>query len=214
MLVVAGGMFAIFYFATLYVQQVLGLSPVQAGLGFLPLTAAIIAASGAAQALIPKIGVRAIALAGMLIAAVGLVLLSRVSATGTYVSDVMPGIVVMGFGLGFVFVPMTLIGTTNVAAEDAGLASGLFNTSQQIGGALGLAILSTIDANATSGSLSDLGHAASPAELASALVSGYSAGFLAAVGLMLLGFVAALTLIRSADVAAINQTSSESAPAA
>jgi hypothetical protein len=83
----------------------------------------------------------------MAMASLGLILLSRVPADGSYVSDVLPGILVMGLGLGFTFVPLTLIGTTNVVPDDAGLASGLFNTSQQVGGALGLAILSTIAAN-------------------------------------------------------------------
>jgi EmrB/QacA subfamily drug resistance transporter len=204
MLLVAGGMFAIFYFATLYVQQVLHLTPVQAGLGFLPLTAGIIAASGASQVLIAKIGVRAVAMLGMTVAAGGLVLLSRGGADGSYVADVLPGIVVMGLGLGMTFLPMTLIGTTNVDAGDAGLASGLFNTSQQIGGALGLAILSTLAANRTTSDLTALGHPPSPSELADALVAGYSVGYLAGAALLLMGVVLTASLIRARDVAAIN----------
>ncbi len=197
MLVVAGGMFSVFYFATLYVQQVLGLSPVQAGCGFLPLTAAIILSSGASQGLIGRVGVRTIAIIGMTVGAIGLLLLSRVSVGGSYVTDVLPGITVMGLGLGGVFVPMTLIGTTNVDADDAGLASGLFNTSQQVGGALGLAILSTIAANAATGS--------GPLV---ATVAGYRAGFAAAAALMVAGLVMTVVLIRNADVAAINTVAS------
>jgi predicted MFS family arabinose efflux permease len=140
MLAVAGGMFSVFYFASLYVQDILGFSPVQAGLAFLPLTAGIILFSFVAQQLIPRAGVRAVALTGMGTAAVGLLLLSRIPVDGSYAADVLPGLLVMSAGLGLTFVPMTLMATTNVTDGDAGLASGLFNTSQQIGGALGLAI--------------------------------------------------------------------------
>jgi EmrB/QacA subfamily drug resistance transporter len=204
MLSVGGGMFAIFFFATLYVQQILHLSPVQAGLGFLPLTAAIIIASGIAQQAIgPRISVIPVAVVGMAMAALGLILLSRVSADGSYLSDVLPGILVMGFGLGFTFVPLTLIATTNVAVDDAGLASGLFNTSQQVGGALGLAILSTIAANRTADRLAGLGSGATPHEHAQALVSGFHIGFLAGAGLMALGFTLVAVLVRARHVAGI-----------
>ena len=98
MLVVIGGMFAVFYFATLYVQQILHLSPVQAGLGFLPLTAAIILASGLAQPLIGRVGIRNVALAGMSIGAVGLLMLAAHEPDGTYLTDVLPGILVIGIG--------------------------------------------------------------------------------------------------------------------
>jgi len=206
MLAVAGGMFAIFFFATLYVQQILGLSPVEAGIGFLPLTAGIILAAGAAQQLISRLGVLPVVLAGMTIGAVGLFLLSFASPGGSYAADVLPGILVMSLGLGLTFVPLTLIGTTNVAAEDAGLASGLFNTSQQVGGALGLAILSTLAANVTSSRLADLGHAPGAADRASAVVDGFRVAFLSGMGLMLLGVMLILLLVRRRDVAAINGT--------
>ncbi len=209
MLVVSGGMFAVFYFATLYVQEILHLSPVQAGAGFLPLTAAIIAASAAAQQLIARFGVRSIALVGMTTAAVGLVLLSRAPADGTYLANVFPGLVVMGFGLGFTFVPMTLIATTNVAYRDAGLASGLFNTSQQIGGALGLAILSTLAANQTADQLAGAGHVPTPGDVSNALVAGYHVGFLVGAALMLLGAGAAAALLRNRDLTSIDETQTE-----
>jgi EmrB/QacA subfamily drug resistance transporter len=213
MLVVTGGMFAVFFFATLYVQQILHLSPVQAGLGFLPLTAAIIATSGVAQPLIGRVGIRNVALAGMSVAAVGLLLLARSSPDGSYLTDVLPGILVIGVGLGFTFVPLTLIGTTNVATSDAGLASGLFNTSQQIGGALGLAVLSTFAANRTTSDLEGLGHAPSASESASALVSGYHVGFVAGAGLLLLGVIVTASLLRRSDVATLDQGQETEAPA-
>jgi EmrB/QacA subfamily drug resistance transporter len=204
MAVAAGGMFSVFFFATLYVQGILHLSPVQAGLGFLPLTAAIIAASGGSQALIPRIGVRAVGVVGMTTAAIGLALLARAPVHGTYVADVLPPLVVMGLGLGFTFVPMTLIATTNVADEDAGLASGVFNTSQQVGGALGLAILSTLAADRTSSHLSGLGHAPNPGDIASATVAGYHLAFLAGACLMLSGVVMNVALLRARHVAAVD----------
>ena len=113
--------------------------------------------------------------------------------------NVLPGILVIGLGLGFTFVPMTLIATTNVAATDAGLASGLLNTSQQVGGALGLAILSTIAANRTASE-----PATAPTGAAHALVSGYDLGFLAGAGLIALGVVVAVTLLRNRDLTAID----------
>ena len=130
-------------------QEILGFTPIKAGLAFLPVTVGIGAGSGTAQVLVKRIGVRANTIVGMVIAAVGLFLLSRVPVDGTYVTDLLPGLLLMSFGMGNTFVPITLIATTNVDEHDAGLASGLFNTSQQVGGALGLAVLSTLAADRT-----------------------------------------------------------------
>jgi EmrB/QacA subfamily drug resistance transporter len=200
MLAVAGGIFAVFFFASLYVQDVLNFTPVEAGLGFLPLTAAIILAAGLAQRLVVQIGVKPVALTGMSIAAVGLVLLSFISVGGSYAVDVLPGLVVLGLGLGLTFVPLTLIATSGIQADDAGLASGLFNSSQQVGGALGLAILSTLAAHYTTSSLQGAGAGPTPHEQAVAAVSGYQAAFLAAAGLMALGVILVATLVRRRDV--------------
>lgn len=203
MLAVAGGMFAIFYFASLYVQQTLLFTPVQAGLAFLPLTAGIILFSGVAQAAIGRIGVKPVALTGMFTAAVGLLLLARIPVDGQYVSDVLPGLLVMSAGLGLTFVPMTLIATSGVADTDAGLASGIFNSSQQIGGALGLAILSTVAASTTSNALP--GGTPTQADQASALVDGFQAAFAVGAGLMLLGVLITAILVRKRDVAVIRE---------
>lgn len=203
MLAVTGGMFAVFYFASLYVQQTLGFTPVQAGLAFLPLTAGIILFSFAAQQLIGRIGVKPVALTGMAVAAVGLLLLARIPVDGSYAGDVLPGILVMSAGLGLTFVPMTLIATTGVSDADAGLASGLFNSSQQIGGALGLAILSTVAASTTSDALA--GTAAGPADQASALVDGFQAAFAVGAGLMVVGVLITAIFVRKRDVAVIRE---------
>jgi hypothetical protein len=124
-----------------------------------------------------------------------------VSVDGSYASDVLPGLLVMAVGLGLTFVPLTLIATTGVAADDAGLGSGLFNSSQQIGGALGLAILSTLAADRTT---SDLSGAATAHERAAALVDGYHVGFLAGAGLLLTGVVLMAGLVRARDVHAVD----------
>lgn len=203
MLAVTGGMFAIFYFASLYVQQTLGFTPVQAGLAFLPLTAGIILFSFAAQQLIGRIGVKPVALTGMFVAAIGLLLLARIPVDGSYASDVLPGILVMAAGLGLTFVPMTLIATTGVSDADAGLASGLFNSSQQIGGALGLAILSTVAASTTADALPD--GAPTAANQASALVDGFQAAFAVGAGLMLVGVLITAIFVRRRDVAVIRE---------
>src|ERR1700681_942737 len=131
MLLVAGGMFAMFYFASIYVQEVLGYSALRAGLAFLPVTGGIIVGAGLSQQLIRRVGVRAVGLVGMTIAATGLILLSRIPVAGTYLGDLLPGLMIMAIGMGLTFVPITLIATTNVEPRDAGLASGLLNTSQQ-----------------------------------------------------------------------------------
>jgi EmrB/QacA subfamily drug resistance transporter len=213
MLLVAGGMFAMFFFASIYVQEVLGYSALRAGLAFLPVTLGIIAGAGLSQQLIRRVGVRAVGLAGMSIAAVGLIVLSRIPVAGTYLGDLLPGLMIMSIGMGLTFVPITLIATTNVSANDAGLASGLLNTAQQLGGAIGLAVLSTLAANTTANTLSALGHAPSPADGVSALVSGFHVAFLVGAFLMLSGAVILAATVRRGDVARIDDANEEATPA-
>jgi len=204
MLLVAAGMFAMFFFASIYVQEVLGYSPLTAGLAFLPVTAGIITGAGLSQQLIRRVGVRAVGLTGMSIAAVGLIVLSRIPVAGTYLGDLLPGLLTMSVGMGLTFVPITLIATTNVRAEDAGLASGLLNTSQQLGGALGLAVLSTLAANTASHALVTLGHAPTAAVRAAALVSGFRIAFFVGALLMLGGAALLAATVRRSDVTMID----------
>jgi EmrB/QacA subfamily drug resistance transporter len=194
MLLVAGGLFSMFFFGGLYLQQILGYDPLEAGLAFLPVTAGIVAGSVLSQRLIPRFGVKNVLLGGLTLAAAGLALMARVQPDSSYI-DVLPAFLLMATGVGNVFVPLTLTATTNVASEDQGLASGLFNTSQQVGGALGLAVLSTLAANRT-------GDATSPA----AIVDGFQVAFIAGAGLLALGVVIAAVLLRSRDVASIDAT--------
>ena len=155
LLLVVGGLFAFFFFSSLYVQQILGYSPLEAGLAFIPVTIGIGVGAAIAQQLVKRIGVRTTGSLGMLIAAFGLYLFSGVSVDGTYLSDVLPAVIPQSIGMGLFFVPITLIATTNVGEEDAGLASGLFNTAQQVGGALGLAVLSTLAADKSASVLAE-----------------------------------------------------------
>src|SRR3954463_11998284 len=194
MTLVAAGMFSMFFFATLYVQEILGYSPLKAGLAFLPVTAGIMRGAGVAQQGIKRVGPRIQTVIGISVATVGMFILTGMSAAGTYSSDVLPGLLPIGFGMGMTFVPITLMATSGVHGDDQGLASGLLNTAQQVGGALGLAILSTVAFN----------HAQSAGGgRVAAVVSGYTTAFTVGGVLMATGAVLILALIRREDVAHI-----------
>jgi EmrB/QacA subfamily drug resistance transporter len=203
MLLVASGIFSMFYFASIYLQEVVGYGPLKAGFAFLPFTFGIVIGAGSSQPLISRIGIRATTAIGLTLGTIGLALFTQVTTHGTYFSQVFPGIAVMSIGMGLTFVPLTLLATTNVANEDAGLASGIFNTSQQIGGALGLAVLSTLAASRTS-HLEGQGIAHPEA-----LTRGFHVAF--AVGAMFLaaGLVVLLVGIRKRHVEAIDVPNNE-----
>ena len=141
--------FPSWFFLTLYLQQVLHYSAIEAGLGFLPMTLSIFAASTLAPRVVARFGSRRVITAGMLTAAVGLMLLSDVAPGGTYVSDVLAGAFLSALGMGFTLVPATIVAMQGVEGRQSGVASGLLNTSRLVGGALGLAVLSTIAAGQT-----------------------------------------------------------------
>jgi EmrB/QacA subfamily drug resistance transporter len=203
MFLAASAIFAMFFFNTLYLQRVLGYEPLKAGLAFLPFTAGIMVSAGLASALAPRIGVRPVAAAGMLLTAAGLLLLTQLPVHGSYAADVLPAIVLSSLGMGAVFMPLTLVATTGLKDEDQGLASGLFNTSQQIGGALGLAILSTI---ATSKTASAGGTATE------ALVVGFHWAFAAGAVIMIAALVVMLSLLRKRHVVRIEQQAASDEP--
>ena len=199
MLSVAGGMFAMFYFASLYVQQILGYDPLQAGLAFLPVSFCIMIGAGISQATISKVGVKPVAMFGMLLASIGLsILAATTKVDGTYLA-LLSGLVPMAIGMGFTFVPMTLIATAGVEPADAGLASGLLNTSQQIGGALGLAILATLAVDKTNSLMGDPGVTPAAAQ-----VEGFQVAFIAAAGLMIVGFLLVTFVLKKRDVADVH----------
>ncbi len=191
MLFAASAMFGMFFFISLYVQEVLGYSPLKAGFAFLPASAGIIVGAGVAQSLIPRLGVRAVGAGGLGLATVGMVLLTSVPVHGSYVSDILVGLLPLTIGMGLTFVPVTLLGTSGVEGEDAGMASGLFNSAQQVGGSLGLAILSTLATNHTANLIKG-GHVTALA----ARVSGYHVAFTAAAAMLALGAVLLVALLR------------------
>jgi EmrB/QacA subfamily drug resistance transporter len=187
---VAMSLFSMFYFITLYMQLVLHFSPLKAGLSYIPLSISIIGAAGIASALTTKVGYKPVLIAGLLLVAGGLVWFSQISPDGSYVGDVVFPSVLAGLGLGFSFVPVTIASVAGTQPDEAGLASGLINTSQQVGGALGLGILVSI---ANSRSADVLG----PPPLQ--LTEGFQSAFLVGAGMAIVGALLAAVLIASRD---------------
>jgi EmrB/QacA subfamily drug resistance transporter len=210
LLLVASGLFGMFFFASLYVQEILGYSPLHAGLAFLPVTGGIAAGAGLAQQLIRRVGVRNLAVGGIALATAGMVVLTNIPVHGTYAGDLLPGLLPMSIGMGLTFVPITLMATGGVTADDSGLASGLFNTAQQVGGSLGLAILSTLAASQTSSLL----HAAQPTTQAAALVSGYQVAFTAAAVMLGAGALILVLGVRRRHLKSIDLEAAPSAAVA
>ncbi|HEX7293793.1 MAG TPA: MFS transporter [Solirubrobacterales bacterium] len=192
-LLVGASLFSMFFFISLYMQQVLGYSAIHAGLSYLPLSLVIIASAGIASQLVTKIGYKPVLATGLLFIFVGLLWFSRVSVGGGFTTDILGPSLFAAAGLGFAFVTTTIAAVSGVEEKEAGLASGLINTSQQIGGALGLAVLSTIAVSRTE----DLTTAGPPG--ADALTEGFQAAFLGGAGIALLGFFLTLLLIRGSD---------------
>jgi EmrB/QacA subfamily drug resistance transporter len=190
-------LFSMFFFISLYMQNVLGYSAIKAGLSYLPLAGSIIIAAGVASTLVTKVGYKPILATGMALIAAGLVWFSQISPGGGFVADILGPSLLAAVGLGFAFVPQTIAAVSGVKETLAGLASGLINTSQQVGGALGLAVLSTVAFPQI-----DDGIAASqgdPAALPGILTEGYADAFLVGAGIAVLGLIATLTLIRGRD---------------
>ncbi len=208
MLIVGAGMFAMFYFLGLYIQQVLGYSPLKSGFAFLPFSVGIVVAAQIASALMTRVDPRWIAGTGALFATAGMWGFSHLTITSTYATGLLPWILTLSFGLGLTFVPMTLTAVAGVAQEDSGVASAVLNTMQQVGGALGLATLSTVFANAAKDHGTQLaaalqakvatsGAAPTPEQLASAkhLIAlqaqtyGSNRAYLVAAGLIFVGAI-------------------------
>lgn len=196
MLFIGSGMFATFYFLTLYMQLILGYSAVKTGFAFLPFSLGMGIAAGVSSKLIAKVPPRAIAGPGLLVAAVGMFWFATLEWDSSYTTELMPAMFVTALGLGMSFVPMTLGAVSGVSDEDTGIASALLNTAQQIGGALGLAVLSTISTSAADDKLPEAAGAlfqglatkdfALVARAGEAVTHGYTMAFVAA-GVMFLG---------------------------
>ncbi len=188
-------MFSMFLMLTLYMQQVLGYSAMESGIAYLAVAGTAIIWSGVAAQLVTRVGVKPVLVAGMTFLTAGLIFFTQVSVGGSYVTDLLPGFLLIGVGIGFSFVPITIAALAGVEPAEAGLASGLINTSQQIGGALGIAALSTIATSRTSDAVS------AGTAVPSALVDGFTDAFVAGAIIAGIGIVAALTLIRRDELA-------------
>jgi EmrB/QacA subfamily drug resistance transporter len=193
-ILLGASLFSMFFFISLYMQQVLGYSPIHAGLSYLPLAVMIFVSAGMGGQLVTRFGFKPILAAGMLLVAGGLLWFSQVSVGGGFISDILGPSLLAAAGLGFGFVTSTIAAVAGVKPQEQGLASGLINTSQQIGGALGLAVLSTIATTRTHDVMASGGSS-----LQRALTDGFQSAFLGGAVIAALGFVAALILIRNRD---------------
>jgi MFS family permease len=184
-----------FFFISLYLQNVLHYSPIKTGVSYLPLAVGIIVSAGLASQLVTRLGFKPVLIAGLLFITAGLLWFSRVPAPGgSYLADILGPSLLAAVGLGLAFVPVTIAAVTGTTPDEAGLASGLINTTQQVGGALGLAILATI-ANSQTQSVFHTGvHSA-----AIALTKGFDRAFLVGAGFALAGAILAAVLISSRD---------------
>jgi EmrB/QacA subfamily drug resistance transporter len=187
-----GAVFGMFFVITLYLQQVLGFSPLQAGLAWLATSLTVLVSAMLTQGLVTRVGTRVPLIVGSAVSALGVFLLSRVSADESYLSGLMPAMIVTGVGMGTAFVSMSIGALEGVAEHDAGLASGLINTSQQVGAALGVAILSSVAIARTQDVL-----LATPGTAPSvALTEGFRTALLVGAGFALAGALLAAALIR------------------
>ncbi len=190
--IVGAGMFGVFLFLTFYTQQTLGFSPLVSGLAFLPMMAVIMPAGAIGQTrLLPRFGPRPLVAAGMLLSAVAMLMLTGVSVGASYGTEVLPGLLVVGLGLGLIFAPAMDTATRGVAGADAGVASALVNTGQQVGGSIGTALLSTLATSAAGA------YAAGGGAAAQAAVHGYTTAFTWAAGVFAVGALAAWLLLPS-----------------
>ncbi len=210
MLCVATGLFGVFFFLTLFIQTVLGYSPIRAGIAFLPFAVGVVIASTLASPLVARIGPRPLIVAGSAMVAGGMFWYSRLTEHAGYASHLLGPTLVSSFGLGLVFVPLALVILHNVAEQDSGVASSLLNTAQQVGGAVGLALLGTVAWTAVANSVrTQVAHAAAagqplpkpgtppPASIYNhALTVGFSRGFVVAAGIALLALLIAIVTIR------------------
>ena len=193
-LLIGMSLFGVFFFLSLYMQQVLGYDALKTGFAYLPLALNIIVSAGVASQLVTRIGFKPTLIAGMLLVGGGLIWFAQVSPTGGYVSDVLFPSIILAWGLGLAFVPVTVAAVTGTRPDEAGLASGLINTAQQVGGALGLAILAAV----ANGRTSDV-IASGVRNPAVALTEGFQDAFLVGAGFALLGAVLAAVMISSRD---------------
>jgi EmrB/QacA subfamily drug resistance transporter len=187
-LVVGAGLFSMFLFLGLYLQVILGFSPLKSGFAFLPFTAGIIVFAGIASQLLPKVGPKPLMVPGLIFAGIGLLLLTRITPETAYFTHVVPSLLIMSSGMALVFIPLTSTSLHGVSNHDTGVASAMLNTSQQIGGSLGTALLNTVAATATTtyaAAHTELGKAAMPF----AMTHGFTVAFKFSAALLFAGAV-------------------------
>ncbi len=194
---IAASLFSMFFFLSLYMQQVLGYDALKAGFAYLPLALGIIVSAGVASQLVNRVGFKPVLVTGLLLVAAALVWFAQVSPGGSYVGDILFPSLLAAVGLGLSFVPVTIAAVTGVTGDQAGLASGLVNTSQQVGGALGLAILATV-ANSRTESVMEAARGAQ-SQLPTALTEGFQSAFLVGAVFALAGAILAAVLISSRE---------------
>ena len=188
-LLIAMSLFSMFFFISLYMQQVLGFDALKTGFAYLPLAGGIIVSAGIASTLVTRLGVKPVLILGLVLTAIGLLWFSQISVGGSYVGDILFPAIISSLGLGFSFVPMTIAAVAGVDQHEAGLASGMINTSQQVGGALGLAILAAV-ANSRRDSLLEAGSS-----LPNAMTEGFQTALMVGAGFAVLGALLAFLLV-------------------
>ena len=193
-LIMGTAMFAMFLMLTLYMQQVLHYSAMKTGVAYLAVAGTAIVWSALAAQLVTRIGVKPVLVVGMTTLSLGLLYFTQVSVGGSYVGDLLPGFLLIAVGLGFTFVPVSIAALAGVQPSEAGLASGLINTTQQIGGALGIAVLSSIATSTTENAV------ASGDAVSSALTDGFQAAFIGAAAIALVGILVSLLVVRREDL--------------
>jgi MFS family permease len=198
-LLLGASLFSMFFIATLYMQQVLGYSPNKTGHSNVPLTFGIMGSAAFGSTIASRIGFKPVLIGGMALTSVALLWWSRISPDGSYLSDVLGPSVIAALGLGFSFVPVTIGAVAGVAERESGLASGLINTCQQVGGALGLAILATVANSVSDGPLTAAQQSGNDAAAAQALTDGFQNAFLVGAGFAVAGLLLSIVLIKSSD---------------
>jgi EmrB/QacA subfamily drug resistance transporter len=195
-LLASAGVFGVFFFLTYYMQLTLHFSPLTAGLAFLPMMGVLVATSVTAQTrVLPRIGAKPLVMTGMTLGVIAMIIFTRLTPGGAYVTHVLPGLLVIGVGMGCIFAPAIGTATLGVEVRETGVASAMVNTSQQVGGAVGLALLSTLSASAATHYARV--HQRLPGLAAVAAVHGYATGFAVAAGIFATGLVLALLILPS-----------------
>ncbi|MET7392185.1 MFS transporter [Dactylosporangium sp. NPDC005572] len=194
-ILLGAGMLGMFLFMTFYLQQTMGYSALKSGVAYLPFSGGIVAAAVVASRLLPRVGPKVLMATGALLATAAMVWLTQLDLDSSYAVHILPSFVAMSFGMGLVFVPLSSVALSGIANHDAGVASAMVNTTQQVGGSLGTALLNTIFTTAVTGYLTD--HGAEPLQQAHAAIHGYNVAFTASAILLAVAAVVVIVMVRN-----------------